>query len=322
MSVEEVDVNLERVKVIADLFCELGLDKIVKFDMLEPEYQALKAIRERGVKPEFLGLISICTGIIDFQLGHGGADNFWATLARVASGFDNLNNLKQVEFLIKVFLNEPINVRSLRIKVARIWKIFNSGFGKWFVENYERIRENPVLLWKRLSETIESRMERKTMVFAMKAFDISHVICFGDYAKFPWDIPIPVDFHVKNVTVSAGLLEHYGSDESFRKAWILVLKSLKERVGGNISLLRLDSLVWQIGKIMYVCGYDRNSSAERIQRYMMEKIGVDAKLATRFASELTRFIEKVIVTSAYGLSIRRRTALYGLRDPGGVCEAR
>ena len=129
----------------------------------------------------------------------------------------------------------------------------------------------------------------------MKAFDISHLICLGDYAKFPWNIPIPVDFHVKQVTISSGLLESYGDDQAFRKAWMLVLKSVKEKIGGNISLLRLDSSVWQTGRIMYKSRYNKNLSVKRIQRYMVEKIGVNIDLAVRFAVEMTRFIEKVIV---------------------------
>jgi len=288
-------INLERVRVISDLFCDLGLDGIIKFDKLEPEYRALRALREMGVSPPFLGLIAVCTGIIDFQLGRGGAERLWSTLAEVARDFGDLNDLRQVELLMKVFLNEPINARMLQLKVARIRRIFNSGFARWLVENYDRLREEAMLLWRRLSETLRSGMERKTIVFAMKAFDISHLVCFGDYAKFPWDIPIPVDFHVRQVTISTGLLEGYGDDSAFRRAWALVLKRVRERIGGNVSLLRIDSLVWQVGRIMYESGYDRSLSAERIQRYMVERVGMSADLAARFATEMTRFINRVVV---------------------------
>lgn len=295
MSTGEFGVNFGRVRVVADLFSELGFDGIVRFDMLEPEYHALKALYERGVRPEFLGLIAVCTGVIDFQLGRGGADKLWATLAEVADGFDDLNSLRHVEFLMKVFLNEPINARSLRLKVARVRKLFGSGFAEWFIENFEKLRRRPVLLWRRLAETLGSGMEKKTMVFAMKSFDISHLICFGDYADFPWDIPIPVDFHVRHVTISAGMLERYESDEVFRKVWALVLRNVREKLGRNISLLRLDSLVWQIGKLMYGCNYVKSSSVNEIQRYMVEEVGVDAVLAGKFAEELTEFVDKVTV---------------------------
>jgi len=292
----EENFSPERARVIADLFSSLGFNRIVKFDMLEPEFHALKNLQKSGVRPSYLGLIAICTGVIDFQLGLGGADRLWETLAEVAGKFEDLNDLRQVEFLMISLLTEPVNRRSLQVKVARIRRIFDSGFAEWFIRKYESLRRNPVVLWRRLSETLRSRMERKTMVFAMKAFDISHLICFGDYVSFPWDIPIPVDFHVRNVTISSGLLKRYESDDSFRRAWIHVLKKLKEKTGRNISLLRLDSTVWQLGKIMYTAKYEREASIEKIRRYMIEKIGINAELAIRFAEELTLDIDKIAST--------------------------
>ena len=287
----------ERANVITDLLCSLGFNRIVKFDMLEPEFHALKTLHESGVEPKYLGLIAVCTGVIDFQLGFGGADRLWKTLVEIAGKFEDLNDLRQVELLMVSLLTEPVNRRSLQVKAARMRRIFDSGFAEWFIKEYDGLRQNPIVLWRRLSETLRSRMERKTMVFAMKAFDISHLICFGDYASFPWDIPIPVDFHIRNVTVSSGLLKRYESDDSFRKAWIYVLKELKEKTGRNISLLRIDSVVWQLGKIMYAAKYERKASIEKIRRYMIEKIGVNTELANRFAEELTLNIDKIAATN-------------------------
>jgi len=293
----EENFSPERARIIADLFCSLGFNKIVKFDMLEPEFHALKTLHKSGVKARYLGLIAVCTGVIDFQLGFGGADRLWETLAEVAGKFEDLNDLRQVELLMISLLTEPVNRRSLQVKVARIRRIFDSGFAEWFIKKYESVRRNPVVLWRRLSETLRSRMERKTMVFAMKAFDISHLICFGDYVSFPWDIPIPVDFHIRNVTVSSGLLKRYENDDSFRKVWIYILKELKKKTGRNISLLRLDSVVWQLGKIMYAAKYERKASMKEIRRYMIEKIGVNAELSERFAEELTLNIDKIASTN-------------------------
>jgi len=252
--------RFERIEVIADLFCKLGFDKIVQFDLLEPEYDALKKIHRKNVEPEYLGLIALSAGAIDFQLGVGGAERFWSTLSTIADGFKDLNSLGHIESLMRRFLNDPINARRRILKRKRIRKIFGSGFAEWYISNYEFLRENPVLLWRKLAETVGSSMEKKTMVFSMKAFDISHLICYGDYLDFPWNIPIPVDFHVKRVTISAGLLDRYGSDELFRHTWSLVLRRVREKLGRNITLVRIDSIVWQLGKIMYACKYRKDSS--------------------------------------------------------------
>jgi DNA-(apurinic or apyrimidinic site) lyase len=318
MSVGEFGINFERVKVVANLFNGLGFERIVKFDMLEPEYHALRTLRDRGVRPEYSSLIAVCTGVIDFQLGRGGAEKLWATLAEVANRFDELNSLKQVEFLMKVFLSEPINARSLQLKIARIRKLFDSEFAEWFIENYEGVRQSPVVLWRRLAETLGSGMEQKTMVFAMKAFDISHLLYYGDYVDFPWDIPIPVDFHVRHVTISAGLLDRYGDDEAFRKVWALVLRKVREKLGRNVSLLRLDSLVWQVGKMMYACNYAKTSSLKEIQRYLTQKVGVDPVLANKFADELTKFIKKVNVNYEKVRNLSGRLSISTAKSHGKI----
>lgn len=77
------------------------------------------------------------------------------------------------------------------------------------------------------------------------------------------------------------------------KALVPVLRNVKERLRRNISLLRLDSLVWQVGKIMYGCNYAKSCSIKGIQRYMVEKVELNGTLASKFANELTKFIEKV-----------------------------
>jgi len=285
--------RFERIEIIADLFCNLGFDKIVQFDLLEPEYTGLKKIRSKNVEPEYLGLIALSAGTIDFQLGVGGAERFWSMLSVMADGFKELNSPDHIESLMRLFLNDPINARNQNIKRNRIRKIFSSGFAEWYLNSYECLRKNPVLLWRKLAETLGSSMEKKTMVFSMKAFDISNLVCYGDYLDFPWDIPIPVDFHVKRVTVSAGLLDYYGSDDLFRYVWSLVLRRVRERLGRNITLLRLDSIAWQVGKIMYACKYRKEISQKSIEHYLTGKIGVEKTLANRIAIELTRFIERI-----------------------------
>jgi len=285
--------RFERIKIIADLFCKLGFDKIVQFDLLEPEYTALKKIHSKNVEPEYLGLIALSAGTIDFQLGAGGAERFWSTLSTIADGFKELNSPGHIESLMRRFLNDPINARNQNIKRNRIRKIFSSGFVEWYLNSYDFLRKNPALLWKKLAETIGSSIEKKTMVFSMKAFDISNLVCYGDYLDFPWNIPIPVDFHVKRVTISAGLLDYYGSDDLVRYVWSLVLRKVRERLGRNITLLRIDSIAWQIGKIIYACKYRKEISQKSIEHYLTRKIGVEKTLANRMAIELTKFIEKI-----------------------------
>ncbi|MEM2914466.1 MAG: hypothetical protein QXH91_03570 [Candidatus Bathyarchaeia archaeon] len=73
--------ELKRIEIVAELFVNLGFDRIIRFDCLEPEYAALKKIFKLNTQPEYLGLIALSAGVIDFQLGLGGAERFWKTLS-------------------------------------------------------------------------------------------------------------------------------------------------------------------------------------------------------------------------------------------------
>ncbi|MEM0035067.1 MAG: N-glycosylase/DNA lyase [Desulfurococcus sp.] len=301
MGAHSSNINEERVNVIADLLSKLGFNGIARFDKFEPEYRVLKILYERGVKPPYLGLIAVCAGVIDYQLKAGGSDKFWATLLEVARSYHDLNSVSQVEKLMEEFLSKEINSIKRDDKSSRIKKIFESGLASKIVENYDEIKKKPGIIWEKLASVlsktgkesvIRSKMREKTIVFAMKAFDISHFICFGNYVELPEDIYIPVDFHVKQVTISAGLLKEYGSDDEFREAWRMVHEKVRGKIRGNINLLRLDSIVWQIGKIMYKNAYDRDLSVMEITDYLSGCIGVGRELAEKLAQELTRFIKK------------------------------
>ena len=243
-------INMDRVRVLGSLLSELGFDGIVRFDLKEPEYKALNRLFSDGVSPKILGLVSIVAGSIDYQLGAGGAERFWSSLVESYSEIGDIKELKDVKSLFYLFISKPINRRLNNQKTRRIEKLLNESFSRWYLNNYENLINRPVVVWSVLASSLNTGMEKKTIVFAMKAWDISHLICYGDYLDFPWTIPIPVDYHVRNISLSSGIIELCKNDDMFRRVWHEVLKIVRENINKHITLLRVDSLVWQSGKII------------------------------------------------------------------------
>lgn len=87
------------------------------------------------------------------------------------------------------------------------------------------------------------------MAFTVNVFDLFNLVVYKEYLPLPYDIPIPVDIHVTRVALSSGIVGSM-EEEAVRRAWAMVAKSLTRRLGRPVSLLRLDSLVWRIGKLM------------------------------------------------------------------------
>lgn len=283
-------INKNRIKELVGVFEELGYDKILLFDRKEPEYKFIENLHSKNVRAKYASLLGVVAGVLDFQLSKGGAEKFWKELLEVSSSF-KIDSSEKVEAILRIFITKPINAKRRDIKIKRIDKIF-PNFSRWFLGNFNEIRKNPLILWYELAKALNSKLEQKTIVFSMKVFDLVYLIYFGRYANFPEDIPIPVDFHIKNVGISLGIITRYASEEEVREAWSIFSKKLSNRLNRKISLLRLDSLAWQVGKILYSCNYSRKLSEIEITKYFIN-VGIPKITSEKLAKEFVRYVEEV-----------------------------
>ena len=259
-----------RHEIIADLLAELGYETIIEFDRHEPEYAALSILRDQGTEPPYLALAAVSIGIIDYRLTGGGAEKLWNTLVQASEG-RSLNSISDVHETIMKVLDHPICLLNNRQKRNRVHRLYQSGYPAWLVENYEEARRESMQAWRRLAITMRNRMNQKIMVFAVKALDIAHLVSHGQYLPLPPHIPLPVDSHVKNITVSAGLLPDYADNQAYIDAWAKVLEKLNTKLKKKINLLRLDSIAWQLRKAMYKANYNPEESRRQIASRLAEQ---------------------------------------------------
>ena len=137
----------------------------------------------------------------------------------------------------------------------------------------------------KLADALDNPMRRKTIVFAMKVYDIIHLIENGTYLDFPQDIPIPCDLQVERVARTSGITD--SEDENKVMAvWAEVASQVSEDLGRPISLLRIDSIVWQSGQIIGEYEPDQEAAQQALIEHF-EQIGLDGKQAGNLAEELT-----------------------------------
>lgn len=269
------NVNDDRVEKVADAISSLGWNKIVEFDVEEPEYKCLHSIKEICT-PDNLTLIAICAGLVDYQLA-GDAYQFWRSLENVCRAHGRISSTGDVEDVIRDFLNEHVNARQRSGKKECIERVFNSGFLKRFAEKYEEYRRSPGDLWRDISSASWREPEMKTVVMAMKAFNIAHLVIYGEYANLPQEIPIPVDSHIKELAQSSGIVYDIG-DRSVRAAWGKVAEKVSEKLGKKISIFQLDSLLWQLSKKLkegYAVEYLRSRGiAENTARRLVKELTI------------------------------------------------
>lgn len=238
--------NTERVDAVAEALASIGHDGIAAFDRTEPEYSTLKMLYERFGNESYVKLLGICAATQDYQL-NGDAQEFWRELEHTSQQYQSLDSTQAVRDLLGDFMEADVNARLNSQKRDRLVKQFEAGFDEWFVQNHREAE--PVEVWEQLAESMDNRMSAKTVVLAMKIYDIAHLIRHGEYLEFPYDIPIPCDLQVERVSRTSGITE---SDETgeVMDAWAEVMQRVDERLGEPVSLLRIDSVVWQAGQII------------------------------------------------------------------------
>lgn len=238
--------NRNRVSKVSKAIASLGYEGIVVFDKEEPEYQTFTTLSNEIGDEYHRALLGICAGTADYQLA-GDAQQFWEALEGIALTLDQLESADEVREVLWTFMEADVNARLKQQKIARLEKLFNRGFADWFIENYGEAE--PLTVWENLADALDNPMKRKTIVFAMKVYDIIHLIENEIYLDFPPDIPIPCDLQVERVARTSGITDSEEEDKVMN-AWAEVASQVSDDLGRTISLLRIDSIVWQSGQIM------------------------------------------------------------------------
>ena len=276
----------ERIRRVSEAFALLGFDGIVAFDRVEPEFRVLSTIYGRGCPKNFLYAIAICCGLCDYQLGYGGAEKYWSSLLEAYATVEPIENEKDLSELMSLFLEKPINAQSRERKKLRIRKLFERGFIRELLDNMESCLANPVSTWENLASALENPSNAKTVVFSMKVFDLANLIVSGRYLDFPQNIPIPVDFHVRNVAIASGIVDIYESDDEVREAWLRVLEELNKHINPSVNLLRIDSIVWQVGKTAYDTKFDEERTKQALLKKLTGDMGIEHWKANTICREL------------------------------------
>ena len=143
-------------------------------------------------------------------------------------------------------------------------------------------------------------MDRKTIVFSMKVLDIVSLIVKGEYANFPIRVPIPLNYHVTAMAIASGIVKteeisyEWNKVEKlqnqyhnkFLRAWEYTTEKASKILEKDLSLLRLDSLVWQLSKTAKKHNFQKWKCQQIFEQYLTEA-KANPQAAKQAAVELT-----------------------------------
>jgi DNA-(apurinic or apyrimidinic site) lyase len=98
--------------------------------------------------------------------------------------------------------------------------------------------------WDKIAKVMKQKKTMKTICFAMKCFGVSILLSTHQNVNFS-TIPIPVDSRITRFTEKTQLTNDY-SPKNIQYVWNKVLQIINQ-TQPTISMIHLDSLIWQIG---------------------------------------------------------------------------
>ncbi len=228
---------------------EIPLEVWDKIVAKEPEYENFKEIRKFYSFGAF-EIIMIVSGLNAYQLKGKAQEKYFPILKEFLKANKNKNSF---ESLKDTFLSFYQKERSYKGKIKRVNKFFDSALAKeiWKQNSIYYFKNNLKNIWEELSIVMKAKKGQKTIAFAMKCLGVGLIMEGCNDFDFS-DIPIPLDSRVKHFAKRIGL---EAKDDEIKGFFEDILKSLK-----NISMIHLDSLIWQIGKL----------SKEEIHQYFKE----------------------------------------------------
>ena len=281
--------NHDRATALGEAVAQVPVSVFERFDREEPEFPIVDRLARLNDR-RIAALIVMCLGITDYQLGSGGAERYWHVVAtELAQSMPS--TAEEVHGLLGRVCSQPVGQRLADQKLRRVSKV--SGAWHSAPAGLEGKSDEA---WVWLSGVLQQDRHAKTVVFAMKLLDLLALARDGRYLNFSSTPPIVVDFRIVKISVVAGLiaddgavsglLQHAGDIASNFRDVVVEAWDAVARAAGDVSLLRLDSILWQLAGELQgpraLTLAPRKAMAERLT-----SIGCPELVASRLATELT-----------------------------------
>ena len=255
----QFDKNKIQVLGISQIFSKIPLEVWNKIVEEEPEWKYMHVFLEKYGFGKF-AVLMIALGLNDFQLKGKAEIAYWPKIKEILENKPTPETPVELEEILKEFYS---NERLPDLKLRRLKRFLSSELTEeLWTSTPSVVAENFVQIWNTLAETMKQSREAKTITFAMKCLGIALLMSGENDFSFE-DIPIPVDYRVREFTKRLGV--KFQNDEDVRRFWHEVLNEVKKEV--PINMIHLDSLIWQIGAL------SKQEIAEFFSKFGLKEVG-------------------------------------------------
>ena len=190
-----------------------------------------------------------------------------------------------IEFMARV-CRHPVSSRLADQKLARVEKVLRA----WEIRTGSESARGTVEMARRDAWTTGGG---QTVVMAMKLVDLLELAGSDNYLDFGTDIPRPIDLRSARISLTSGLIApaaggsinqlmgRAGEIASEHRQVLIEAWRAVAKAAGNLQLLRLDSLAWQLAETAGAPEWESDAMKR------LTAAGSSPDAARRFAAELS-----------------------------------
>jgi DNA-(apurinic or apyrimidinic site) lyase len=208
----------------------------------EPEWKWMRPLQESWAFGHFAALF-IILGLNDYQT-KGKADvGYWPKVVPLIPRESDPEDPRQLIQLLEPFY---MRERFAQTKVQRLRRFVSSELCKeiWKRDSFS-LAADFERIWRSLGCSMNQEPTKKTIAFAMKCLALA--LLMANETRFAFGaVPVPVDSRIRSISARLGLTA--SNDAIERERWHKTLRRIRES-NGAITMVQLDSLLWQIGTL-------------------------------------------------------------------------
>jgi DNA-(apurinic or apyrimidinic site) lyase len=226
---------------IIDILQEIPFSIWNRIVQYEPEWRYFNSIKHRFAN-HIWQVIYIMMGLNAYQLKGRAEEGYWLPLSNYLA---NLPLNSPLTLIQACFLDFYKFERLPKNKIKRVHRFCSSRLFQELVNNDTKSNNIPSIpyIWNQLAQTMKQNPTDKTIVFALKCLGVHLLMEQVSGLDFS-TIPIPVDSRIRQTT--ARLTSLILSDKAIQNFWSSILHQINQHLQTQITMIHLDSLLWQI----------------------------------------------------------------------------
>ena len=205
-----------------------SIDDVLEFEEnFDEQYKALRRLYHHLEDPSLFLSLVILNAIISYQLNCRG-EEYWQEFS-VFFSRNELPTENPCDMMLHFLERSKCNKRLVRQKIARIHRACGSVID--LCRNWHSLLEEQTKIVYVLAEALQTSLDSKTVVFAVKMANYGLRIITNRRLIAPMEVDIPLDSRIARITKALKI----GNPKKF---W----REISRRIG--IPPLHIDSLLW------------------------------------------------------------------------------